>query len=394
MTPATVAARSGRFGPLLVATVLTVLLLWLLGSVADVLILLFLGILIALYLGAVTDFLVNRLRLQRGVAFAAALLLSAAAIVGFFFLLVPPIIEQTQSLVAVLPSYLADWERALERFLARFPGLGAPVSGEHRILERAYVEVGAYFANVGQKVVSIVHGAINVFAVGVMGIYLALHPGLYREWVIALFPPVHRDLVRDVLGDLGDTLRRWIVGQLLAMTILAVLTAIGLYLLGVPYWLTFGVFTGLVAIVPFFGTLVSTILPALFVLEGPDGPTRALLVILLGVVIHLVESNVVAPLVMARNVELPPVMTIMAVLIFGKLIGGAGLLVAVPSLAALMVIVRRILINRIYEGQGFRRSARDRVLVLRVPAPRGGVAVPTGPPPDVIGLAETEATLA
>ena len=108
---------ASRFGPLLVATVLTVLLLWLLGSVADVLILLFLGILIALYLGAVTDFLVDRLRLQRGVAFAAALLLSAAAIVGFFFLLVPPVIEQTQSLVAVLPSYLAEWERGLERFV-------------------------------------------------------------------------------------------------------------------------------------------------------------------------------------------------------------------------------------------------------------------------------------
>ena len=388
MTPAAVAARSGRFGPLLAATVLTVLLLLLLGSVADVLILLFLGILIALYLGAVTDFLVARLRLQRGLAFGIALVLSAAALVGFFFLLVPPIVDQTRSLVTVLPSYLAEWERVLERFLARFPGLGAAPGGEHRLLARAYEQVGAYFTDVGAKVVSIVHAAINLFAVGVMGIYLALHPGLYREWLIALFHPVHRDLVRDVLGDLADTLRRWIVGQLVAMTILAVLTAFGLYLLGVPYWLTFGVFTGLVAIVPFFGTLVSTILPALFVLEGPDGGTRALLVILLGVVIHLVESNVVAPLVMARNVELPPVLTIMAVLIFGKLIGGVGLLVAVPALAALMVIVRRILINRIYEGQGFRRTSRDRVLVLRVPAARGGVVVPTGPPPDVIALGE------
>ena len=109
--------------------------------------------------------------------------------------------------------------------------------------------------------------------------------------------------------------------------------------------------------------------------------------ILLGVVIHLVESNVVAPLVMQRNVELPPVLTIMAVLIFGKLLGPIGLIVAVPSLAALMVLVRRILINRIYEGHGFRRRQRDRVLLLRVPLARGGVTVPAGPAPDVIGLA-------
>ena len=378
-----------RWGPLLAAVVLTVLLLWLFGTVADVLILLFIGVLIALYLGAVSDFLVARLRLPRRLAFVAAILFTLAAIVGFAFLIVPPVVEQTQGLIRVLPTYITEWEAGIERFLQRFPGIAALYpTNEHRLLEAAYQQIGSYFANIGAKVAGIFHGAINVFAVLVMAIYLSLHPGLYREWLIALFHPVHRDLVRDVLGDLGDTLRRWIVGQLLGMTILAILTAIGLQLLGVPYALTFGVFTGLVAIVPFFGTLVSTVLPAIFVLEGPDGPTRALLVVLLGTVIHLVESNVVHPLVMQRNVELPPVLTIMTVLIFGKLLGPAGLLVAVPSLAVLMVVVRRILIHRIYEGHGFRRAARDRVLVLRVPAARGGVFVPAGPPPDVIALAD------
>lgn len=387
----TAAASQGRFrfGPLLAATVITVLLLWLFGAIADVLILLFIGILIALYLGAVTDFLVVRLRLPHHLAFAAAVLFSLAVVAGFIWVLVPPIVQQTQSLVRVLPEYITTWEIRLEASLARMPGIADSLgSGEHRLLGAAWQQVGLYFENLVPKLVSVAHGAINLFAVLIMGIYLALYPGLYREWLIALFHPVHRDLVRDVLSDLGDTLRRWIVGQLLAMTILAALTALGLYLLGVPYWLTFGVFTGVVAIVPFFGTLVSTLLPALFVLDGPAGGTRALLVILLGVVIHLLESNLVAPLIMARNVELPPVLTIVAVLIFGKLLGITGLLVAVPALAVLMVVVRRILINRIYEGQGFRRRSRDRVLVLRVPAARGGVLVPTGPPPDIVALAD------
>ena len=67
------------------------------------------------------------------------------------------------------------------------------------------------------------------------------------------------------------TLRAWVVGQLLAMAVLAFFTALGLLALGVPYWLAFGIFTGLVAIVPFFGTLVSTLLPALFVVAGVLG---------------------------------------------------------------------------------------------------------------------------
>ena len=53
-----------------------------------------------------------------------------------------------------------------------------------------------------------------------------------------------------------------------------------------------------------------------------------------------------------------------------------------------MVIVRRILINRIYEGKGFRKSTRDRIFVLRVPVPDGGVIVPLDQPPDLIKIRE------
>jgi predicted PurR-regulated permease PerM len=363
-----------RFAPILTATVLTVLLLWLVGKTADVFLLLFVAILISLYLGAVTDYFDQRLHLPRRLAFAAAIVASVGLVSGFLWLLVPPVIEQTQQLVRVLPSYIEQWEGALERSLAKIPALTEFAHpGEHRLLRAAYEQVTGAAEGLVPKVFSIVHGAISVFSVAVMGIYLALYPGVYREWLIALFPPVHRDLVRDVLRDLADTLRSYIVGQLFAMLILAVLTAIGLKLLGVPYWLTFGVFTGAVAIIPFFGTLVSTVLPALFVLGGPNGGTRAMLVILLGVVIHLIESNLVAPLIMARKIETPPVLSIVSVLIVGKLLGGVGLVVALPLLAVVLVVVRRILINRIYEGQGFRRTMRDRALTLRVPAPEGGI---------------------
>jgi hypothetical protein len=78
----------------------------------------------------------------------------------------------------------------------------------------------------------------------------------------------------------------------------------------------------------------------------------------------------------------------MSVLVIGQLLGGLGLIVALPTLAALMVIIRRILITRIYEGQGFRKTTRERALVLRVPAPGGGVLIPPGPPIDIISAAE------
>jgi predicted PurR-regulated permease PerM len=343
-----------------------------------------------LYLRAVAGWFERRWHFPERVAFLTSLLLSVAGVVAIFYILVPPVITQTQALIKVLPNYITGWEAGIERTISRMPALrdywGPP--GAHKILFAVYNEVSGAFASIPTRVLSLVQGAISIFSITVIAIYLSLHPALYREWLIALFPPIHRDLVRDLLGDLGDTLRSYIVGQLLVMAFLAALTAIFLYVLNVPFALTFGIFTGLVAIIPFFGTLLSTTLPALFVLNGPNGGVRALLVLGVGVVVHLIEGNIVSPYAMSKKVDLPPVLTIMSVLIMGQLLGGIGLIVALPTLAMIMVIVRRILITRIYEGQGFRRTTRERPLVLRLPAPGGGVLVPSGPPIDVIAMAE------
>jgi len=384
-----------RFAPALAATVLTVLLLWLFKTVAAVFILLFLGIIISLYLGAVAEWFERRLRLAPGLALATSIIVSLGALVVLGWVLIPPVIGQTKDLITSLPSFITSWETGLDNIVARFPALREVFPpGQHRMLQTIYNQLSGTFGDVVPRVFGVVRAAINVFAVLVMAIYLSMHPALYREWLIALFPPIHRDLVRDVLADLADSLRAYIVGQVMSMAFLGSLTALGLFLLNVPFWLPFGIFTGLVSIIPFFGTLLSTTVPALFVLNGPGyhafgGLGHALLVVGLGVVIHLIEGNVVSPLVMSRKVDLPPVLTIMSVLVMGELLGGPGLIVALPTLVAVMVIVRRILITRIYEGQGFRRTTRERPLMLRLPVLGGGVLTP----PlivDVISAAERE----
>ena len=371
------AARRFKFAPILTATVFTVLLLWLAGQVAHVFLLLFIGIMISVYLGALSGVLQRRARIKGGWALGTAVLITLGGLAVLFYILVPPLIVQTRELVRVLPTYITGWEAAIDRLVGRVPALASVYEpGQHKLLLALYDQVAAQFNDVVPKVFGIVEVLISIFSVAVMGLYLAIHPALYREWLIALFPPIHRDLVRDVLTDCGESLRAYIVGLLLAMSFLATLTAIGLSVLHVPYALTFGVFTGLATIVPFFGTLLATALPVLFVIGGPDGGTRAIWVVVVGIVVHLIEGNVVAPLIMSKKVDLPPVLTIVFVLIVGALLGPLGLLVAVPGLAVIMVIVRRILLTRLYEGQGFRRTTRERPVVLRLPASEGGILLP------------------
>lgn len=378
-----------RIGSVLTAVVLTGLLLWLGIKTASIWLLLFMSSLLALYLDAVADFLYRRLKLNRRVAFWVGVIGSLGMGVGLVALLVPPVVEQTQQLIGILPSTVRAGQQALEGLVARFPSVATFwASIQHNLLSTVTEQASGLVNGVLPRVFDALAVVGTLFSVIVMAIYLAIEPVVYREWVVALFPPQHRELVRDVASHLGGKLRDYIVAQLLTMVILGALTAVGLKLIGVPYWLTFGVLSAVAAIVPVFGVLLSTTVPALFVLGEPGGLVRALFVLGLGVLIHVIEGNVISPNIMSKRVDLPPVLTMMAVLIFGYLLGPVGLLVAVPLLVAIMVLVQRLLVNRVYEGHGFRRPANDRPLVLRVPVAEGLVSVPDDGVPDLIAIAE------
>jgi predicted PurR-regulated permease PerM len=290
------------------------------------------------------------LHLPRPAALVLALLATLVALGGVVALLAPPVIQQTDGLVAAVPRYLADLDTAIRRLVERYPVLRSAgvASGERGLVTAALLDIAdflrrgilPYVATTGRIL-------IDAVAVVVMALYLALRPAVYREGLVLLVPPRHRTAAREILRDVATTLRAWILAQLTAMAVLGALTAAGLWLLDVPYWLAFGIFAGLAALVPFFGTLVSTLLPALLVL-GERGPLVALAVASVGVVVHLIEANLVGPILMHRQVALPPVLTILSVLVMGELAGPVGLIVAVPTLATVIVLVRHILQRHVY----------------------------------------------
>lgn len=330
------------------------LVIWFIIRVIEVLLLVFIAILIAVYLSAITDWLERRFKMRRWVGLTVAVLATVAAVVGIAVLLVPPVVDQTEALISGLPQTLANIQNVLARWASQYPvldrtELADPSSG----LVGALVNDATDF--VRGSLLGYVRGGGKLFIEGasvlVMALYLARQPALYRDGMISLLAPRYRPIAVRIFQDMSATLRAWVVGQLLAMSVLAGLTALGLWILDVPFWLAFGIFTGLVAIVPFFGTLVSTLLPALFVVASGDW-IKVLLVILLGVVVHVFEANVVVPRIMQRKVDLPPVLTIASVLIMGTLLGAIGLVVAVPILCVTMVLVRHILHREIYGDVG------------------------------------------
>jgi len=338
-----------RAAPLLLALLLVAILLLLL-RIADLLLLVFIAVLVAVYLSAVTAVAVRWARLPRPLALALAILATLAAFAAVAALVAPPVVQQTQDLIAAVPQYLTGLDATIAGWARRIPMLrrAGLTAGETGLVSSALRDAVAFVRH-GIIPTATATGLVVIegIAVLVMAVYLAVHPALYQEGALALVPPKHRSFARAILLDLAATLRAWVGAQLFEMVVLAILTGVGLWLLDVPYWLAFAIFTGVVALIPFFGTLFSTVLPALLVL--PDrGVLIALAVASVGVGVHLVEANLVGPLVMHRRVALPPVLTILSVLIAAELSGLLGMLVAVPALAVVIVLVRHVLIDRAY----------------------------------------------
>lgn len=350
MVPVETDRRRGfPLGWILLAVIVVALLI----RTVDVLIVVFLAIILAVYLDAVSGFLQRRAGVPPAIGLAAAVALTLGGLVGVVFLVAPAVASQVQDLVANLPSFLTELDQSINRLFRSIPVLrrGVTEGGAPGLLASSLNEL---FGVLRGALVPYLKGGVELIIKGVgvfvMALYLARTPSTYVDGLVALVPPAHRRLARVILYDLKLTLHAWVVGQLIAMVLLAALTTLGLWILGVPYFLAFGVFAGVAAIVPFFGTLFSTIIPALFAL-GVAGLGKAIAVALLGIGVHLIEANFVAPVVMERQVNLPPVITIAGVLLIGKLFGLAGLIVAVPILAFVMVLIRHILMGEVYGDQ-------------------------------------------
>lgn len=188
---------------------------------------------------------------------------------------------------------------------------------------------------------SIALGVVSdLLIISVTGIYLASDPGIYRRGLLLLFPRSIRGEVRETLEVIATSLRLWLLGQLLGMVLVGVVSATGLWLLGVPSALALGVIAALMEFIPILGPILGAI-PA--VLTGfAEGPTTALWVVGLYLLIQQVEGNLLMPLIQQKMIKVPPALTLLAVVGFALLLGPLGAIFAMPLLVVLFVTIKKI----------------------------------------------------
>lgn len=313
-----------------------VVLLFLIWQLADVLLVVFGGILLGILLRSLSHWLSQNSRLSE--AWSLTIVVGALVLIitlaGWLF--APELADQMAQLSESFPQsiervreYAPEWSRPL---MARLPSVDDMMSDNSDMLSRV------------TRIFSTTLGTVaNVLVILTIGIYVAAEPHTYLNNFIRLFSINKRERVRDVLYEVHHTLQRWLVGRIASMAVIGVLTTIGLSLLGVPLALTLGLLAAFLEFVPYVGFVISIVPAAMLGLL--EGPTTALYVVLLYIGIQLFESYILTPLVEQRAVFIPPALTITVQLIFGVLIGAVGLLFATPLTAVIMVLVENFYIE-------------------------------------------------
>lgn len=195
---------------------------------------------------------------------------------------------------------------------------------------------GSFLGTLGSALANLI---IALFA----GVYLALSPSLYVEGIAMLFPRSRHDQLIAALRNAGRALNLWLIGQLVAMLLVGVLTAAGLWLAGVPSALALGLIAGVTEFVPFVGPVAAAIPGLLIALTvSPEMMVYALAVYVL---VQQIEGNLITPLIVRRTVSIPPALTLLGVLAAGVLFGPLGVLLAAPLVVVAFVLVKRLYVR-------------------------------------------------
>ena len=308
------------------------LLAW---KLSPVLLLLFAGIVLASAIRTGAMPLARRTRMNETLAVGIVTVAIAAVLVGGGYLFGQQIAHQAQDLVDAVTESAGKVSGVLER-----TPFGDTVVDNVK---------GAADADAMKK---IAHGTVTAFGavadlalVLFLAVYLAADPRTFRRGFLALLPASQRERVGEALDASGTALRKWLLGQLGAMLMVGICTALGLWAVGVPLAIPLGILSGLLDFVPVVGPLMAAV-PGILIAFA-QSPELALYAAAVYTAVQFVEGHLILPLAQRWAVALPPALSLLGIVAFATLFGPPGLLFAMPLLVVTVTLVDRLYVRRI-----------------------------------------------
>ena len=337
-------SQSAAFGLSPVRAVLIALAggagLFLAWMAADTLFLIFAGLLFAAMLDACTRGLAKLLPIGHGwnlaiVSCGIAIFIGGLLAWGGF-----SIALQIDNLLRSLNQQLHSLEQEMAALGFAPAGTRAGIASMGDLVRLLFPNPHQLFGE-AQSAFTLAVGGIGDAVIAVLvGIFVAVNPGAYRSAIIAFLPSRHRPSVGFILDETAMFLRRWLIGQLVVIAVLATLTWIVLVAMNVPSALLLGIQAGLFNFIPYLGAVVGA--GPIVLMALPLGATALLILLGLYTATHIGVGYVISPLIQKQAVDMPPALTLASLILFGALFGAASVVVATPLVAAIRHAVLRL----------------------------------------------------
>lgn len=317
--------------------VIAVIALFFLYLIRDILVIFFVAIIITASVAPAIERL-ESIRVPRtlGVLFVYAVIVGLLGTV--ISLVIPALSHEVNDLSTGVPAFLDQFSflvKDVELFLE---------SHDMSIGSDALLSGGSDASGIFSTTVGVFRGIFSAVVIFFLSLYMSFERRGIDKVLRTVTPAEYEDRVLYFSRRIQDKIGQWMFGQLLVMISAFSLYFIGLSLLGIPSALLLALLGGLLEMIPYAGPTMAAVPAA--VLGFFISPWLGAGVILLYVAIQQVQNHIVVPQVMRKAVGLNPVAVILALLIGAKLAGVAGILVAVPSAAALSVFTEEFLGNK------------------------------------------------
>jgi len=316
---------SKRFAKRVLAALMIIAAFFAVVYAFDLILLAFAGILLALMLRAGGTWLAERTRLPLKWSMAIVLVAFAGILFGTVWMFGLQIANQADQLFSAVSQAFSELQQKVREY--RLVGF--------LISDASHLSLGAPAKAAASGLLWVIGSIVLILF---LGLYLSTNPDLYTELFLSFFDMPVRRRVERLLEATASALRWWLLGQLMAMGVVGVITAIGLLIVGAPMAISLSVLAALLTFVPYVGAIVSAV-PAVL-LAFTKGSHVALYVILVYLIAHIIEGYILVPLIQHRMVFLPPA-TILASQFLMEIFGGIlGVTFATPLMVVAMVLIK------------------------------------------------------
>jgi len=297
------------------------------------------GLLFSVMLLPLANFFERRLHFPRSLASLLSVLLLVCSLAALLYLV-----------GSQISSLADDWPQFKQQVMSSVTSLQQWISAKFHIRikqQMTYVnnatskllETGS--SVLGDVVVSFSSILLTLVFILIDTFFLLYYRRLIIRFLVAVFKEENSVLVYDIIAQIQSRIRQYIMGLLLEMVIVSVACCLALWILGVKYAILLGLITGLFNIIPYIGIFTAMLLSTL-VTFATAGATKLLLVIATILGIHLVDSNVLLPVIVGSKVRINAFITVLGVIIGEAVWGIPGTFLAIPIIAIAKIVFDRI----------------------------------------------------